>query len=318
MKKFAVTALCLLLSFSTAALSACEGGGGSSSGEQDENLIVTELLSDGGYKKGFYLRGVDPVSDSQPIKTVKFGEEDVVWGIDQWWSKYNLKNGSESLTETKYSLSDSSRTVEIDRENGVITLALNGAEEFDSANSEAPVKWPHLLLEQAIPDSFISDAEKIEAKLNFTIVKSDDYRGGSGLQAQFAWFIYLMNRNTESSGFGEFTYFGLNLFDSTKLYAPASYRQDTATGAGSFIYALGADEFMQKRVKVGTNCGFTFDILPEVKKCLTLAQSKGFMLNTKFEDLAITGMNIGWEIFDRWDESVAIFDISIEKTTKGE
>ena len=42
------------------------------------------------------------------------------------------------------------------------------------------------------------------------------------------------------------------------------------------------------------------------------------MINTKFEDLAITGMNIGWEIFDRWDERVAIFDISIEKTTKGE
>ena len=40
------------------------------------------------------------------------------------------------------------------------------------------------------------------------------------------------------------------------------------------------------------------------------------MTGTTVEDCSITGTNIGWEVFDRWDESITIFNMAIDKTVK--
>ncbi len=322
MKKFAVTALCLLLSFSTAALSACTDGGGSSSGSsssgKNDTPEIIECLTDPDFVNGFTVRGLDSATDSGVCKTVKFGDEAPAWTVAQWWSKNNLKDGEENLTETDYSLKDESKKIAINRKYHSITLALDGSKEFDNYNVIAPAKWPHLLLEQSVNNVTLVDAEKVEAKLDFTLTANEDLRGGNGvgLQAQFAWFIYIVDKNPESEGYGNFLWFGLNIFDSTKLYAPASSQQDTAGGLGNYIYALGANEFMKNRVKANVNNSFAFDILPSVKKGIAAAQANGFMQGTKIDDCVITGMNIGWEVFDRWNESITIFDISIAKTVK--
>ena len=62
---------------------------------------------------------------------------------------------------------------------------------------------------------------------------------------------------------------------------------------------------------VGKTTQIDFDILPYVQNALTAAQEKGFMPGTTLQDVAITGTNIGWEVFDRWNVSITINDIGI-------
>ena len=326
MKKFLTALICLILAFGCSACggndsesSSSSGGGDSSSSTAPEpEKEIVHCLTDFGFERGFNLRGLDSATDSGVVKTVKFTDEEPVWNVAQWWSKHNLKDGEESITDTVYSLKDQSKKVEINRKYGSITLEINASEEFETFNPVAPAKWPHFLIEQLIAKIPLADAEKLEAKLDFTITKNEDKRGagGYGFQSQFAWFIYIVDTNPKSEGFGNFLWFGLNIFDSTKVYAPASAQQDTAGGLGNFIYSLGANEFMEKRVKTNVNNRFSVDILPEIKTALETAQSKGFMTGTTVEDCSITGTNIGWEVFDRWDESITIFNMAIDKTVK--
>ena len=283
----------------------------------EEQVEKVSILKDRDFEKGFNLRGMSSATDSGIHKVIDYGTGSTpCWGMAQWWSKYNLKNGVETIEEDKYSLIDESKTIEVNRKYGSITMGIDGSKEFDSYNVVPPSQWPHLLIEQGITGAPLSDAEKLEATLDFTLTKNEDLRNSNGLgsQAQFAWFIYVQDTNPESEGYGNFLWFGLNIFDSTKLYAPKTNQQDMAGGPGNYIYALGAADFMSERVKVNKNIRFTIDILPHVGDALKKAQSEGFMVGTTVSDCSITGTNIGWENFDRWNESITLFDIDIVKT----
>lgn len=312
-KRLFICALAFVLTFPVVG---CGEQGEQSSQQQEEKKQTVSLLTDKSFEKGFNLLGLDSVTDAGIAKTIDYGTQSTpVWNMGQWWSKYNLKDGEEKITQDAYSLKDTSKTIEVNRKYGSLTLGLDGSKEFDSYNTVAPSKWPHLLIEQAIPSTSINEATKLEASLDFTLTVNEDKRDSNGLgfQAQFAWYIYIMDTNPESSGYGNFLWFGLNIFDSTKVYAAKSMQQDMAGGPGNYIYALGAADYMTERVKTNKNIRFTVDILPHIKSALEKAQSEGFMQGTTLADVSVTGMNIGWEIFDRWDESVTIFDMDIVK-----
>lgn len=317
-------AICMIVAAVTMfACAACGGDkptGGDIGNGGDESVAVN-CLKDRKYENGFNLHGLNSQTDAGVVKVIDYGTgSSPDWRICQWWSKFNLKDGTETLANDKYSLTDRSKTLEVNRKYGSITLGVDGSEEFASFNATPPQEWPHLLLEQVLDEPVsIADAESITASLDFTLTKNDNLRGGSvGCQAQFAWFIYIRDTNPASEGYGNFLWFGLNIFDSTKLYAPKMTQQDTAGGLGNYIYALGAADFMENRVKVNENNRFSVDILPHIEEALAKAQESGFMLGTSVDDCSIGGMNIGWEVFDRWDESVTIFDMDIVKTVKGE
>ena len=305
-------------------LSCCGGTTGSKEIEPEKEIESVQgqkenvsILNDGNFSNGFNLRGLDSSTDSGTCKVINYGTDSTPqWSMAQWWSKHNLKDGEEIIENDRYSLKDESKSVEVNRKYGTITLGLDGSKEFDTYNVIPPSKWPHLLIEQSISGAQVKDAEKIEAKLDFTLTVNEDLResNGVGSQAQFAWFIYIQDTNPESEGYGNFLWFGLNIFDSTKVYAPKTNQQDMAGGPGNYIYTLGAADIMTERVKVNKNIRFTVDILPHIKEALEKAQSDGFMLGTSVSDCSVTGTNIGWEVFDRWNESITIFDIDIVKT----
>ena len=327
MKKSLLAALSLILALLLCLAAACSGGNSNSSSDSSSDggadntepgNGVIHCLKDVGLHNGFLLLGMHPVNDTAVKKTVKFSDEEPTWSICQWWSKHNLATGEETDDGKQYLLKNQGKTLGINCEKVGVTLEVSGSNEFENYNEQAPVEWPHLLVHGATEPISLCDAEKIDASLYFTLTKSEDKRNsdGKGFQAQFAWFIYVKDVNPESAGYNNFLYFGLNIFDSTKVYAPASAQQDIANGPGSFIYALGANQFMQKRVKINVNNSFTYDILPEIKNSISVAQSNGFMQGSSFEDLAIIGINIGWEVFDRWDVSVTIYDMAIDKTVR--
>lgn len=300
------------------------GCGGKTGGEngtekpEDEKPeeIVTSILDDPDFSDGFLLKGMNSATDPGVAKVIDYGDPSNVpkWGMAQWWSKFNLKDGAETITEDDYVLEDVSKKVTLKRKKGALSLGLKGSEEFESFNGVPPATWPHLLIEQGFREElYLKDADRIDVTLDFTLTKSENLRGGNlGHHAQFAWFIYIVDTNPASEGFGNFLWFGLNIFDSTKAYAPASAQQDLAGGPGNFIYTLGAQTFMPDRVRVNRNNGFTVDILPHIDAAIKSAQQKGFMTGTSLKDCSVTGTNIGWEVFDRWDVGITLFDIGID------
>ena len=60
------------------------------------------------------------------------------------------------------------------------------------------------------------------------------------------------------------------------------------------------------------------DLIAAVEKGLAAAHEAGFMTNSELEDCSITGMNIGYEMFDVWDISTTIYDMGVSYTMKEE
>lgn len=281
-----------------------------------ERYRTISFIQDDKFEAGFDLKGLDSVSDFAVCKRIKYGKASIEpsWTLAQWWSQYNLKDGQETFENGIYQIKDESKTVKVDTNNHYVSLALDGSEEFASYNQVAPATWPHLLIEQTTDGMYwLKDSDIVDVGLTFTIDKSLNLRGGNvGCHAQFAWFIYVVDKNPESNGYNNFLWFGLNIFDSTKLYIQDSHRQDTAGGPGNYIYSLGNTTFIDGGVKVGKECSFNIDLKEHVEKALKTAQDNGFMIGSSADDCVITGMNLGWEVFDRFDVEATIKDIHID------
>ncbi len=288
---------------------------------EDPEIAIQErlgvnILKDSNFEYGFDLLGMDSVIDGTKVyKTVKFGEQDPVWKVGQWWSLYDHKDGNETNSDALYSLVDSHKSLTIDKAAHSLTLALDASQDIPHSSTTPPAKWPHFLIEQKIDRDAcpFKDAESVTAKLAFTVKKSNDCRDATGLHAQFSWFIYIVDTNPDSDGYNNFLWFGLNLYCPPNRATSPYSSQDMANGPGNFIYSLSSMDIFERNssVRVDRQVAFELDILPIVEEALTVARSRGFMIGTEVEDCSITGMNLGWEIFDRWDVSVCIDDIGI-------
>ena len=275
--------------------------------ETDEYL-GENVLADPTFRNGFQLLTVSGgLAKNLPGRDG--GVTTPVWQVAQWWCNHPLQDGTETITDTTYSITDASKEVTVDWSTGVLTMGLKASREMEQGST---TKWPHLLIEQAIPAVPLKDAESVTATVTFNILENTDMRvGGQGLHAQFSWFIYIQDRNPESEGYNNFLWFGLNLFNSVSIGTGPYAAQDTAGGPGNFIYSLGSSSLLDKRLWIGRPTEIKCDILPHIQKALETAQANGFMLGTELEDVSITGMNIGWENFDRWDVRVTIEDMGI-------
>ncbi|MFR6055749.1 MAG: hypothetical protein ACLUHK_04010 [Eubacteriales bacterium] len=325
LKKSLSLLLCLLFAFTFALFGCAEkggeqggpAGGGEEEGELPEEDLGVNVIADGTFKDGFNLLGTNSATDGTTVfKKIKYGSSlgSPKWKLCQWGTKYNLKDGDEKTLADRYTLSDRSKTLSVDMETFGVTLAVNAAEEYDSFNTSAPSVWPHFLVEQNFSQPVsVADAKSLTAKLDFKVDKSEDKRGGEGLHAQFAWFIYIVDQNPESEGYGNFLWFGLNIFAPPNEVAGGYSSQDTAGGLGNYIYSLSADTFMEEMPAAGKETHVSFDFLPYIESGLAAAKEKGFMPGTDLEDCYITGTNIGWEVFDRWDVSITIEEIGIYK-----
>ncbi len=287
-----------------------------------QERLGMNMLQDPNFTYGFEILGMDSVIDGTTVyKTVKLGEEQPVWQVGQWWAKYDIKDGAEENTDARYALSDGHKSLVINKSTHGVKLSLDASQDIAQSSTTPPAKWPHFLLQQTIADCPLKGAESVTAKLAFTVEKAEDKRNGDGLHTQFSWFIYIVDTNPESEGYHNFLWFGLNLYCPPNRTTFSYSSQDMANGPGNFIYSLSSTDIAGKAselsgytrgaVTLGEQASFELDLLPIVAEALAVAQSRGFMMGTTAEDCSITGMNIGYEIFDRWDVSISIDDIGI-------
>lgn len=297
-----------------------------SSSEESRNPYAGyyEYLHDIGFKSGFTVSSTVNGSGVSDIGKLRIAEgTSPVWSLAQWGSRYDIMNNAEILPVSEngahsfFSIpvdgTPAKRVVVYD--SGAVSLELNASLEYDSPRT-AFQTWPHLLLAQNWNGLLldVSRASDIRLIMDFSLDKFVDCMNGeenpSLHAAQFVWYVTLQNRNTNSAGYGEYLWFGLNLYDNRKDF-PAFYAA-LDNGTSAFIYQPDAHKIRSEAVEIGKIISIDFPLLDYAKSAFELARERNFMKNTQWSDIRIGSMNTGFEIPGTYDIAVTIYNMSIK------
>ncbi len=258
------------------------------------------------------------------------------WTFAQWHSRYDLRS-YESLKYTQkgmafelasYGAKDSNgnyipaKVLKVDTNIPSVYMELNAELEFDKPKEDGE-GWPHTLLSQDFSGELVhvSEQEEIKAHIEYKVTKFDDRMNGQADEAkhcaQLVWYVTLQNRNPDSEGFGQYIWFGFNLWDNrhsggvSPEYAAQDLGKEDATKA--FIYQPASTVFFEsKRMPtVGEQAKIAFNFLPLAKQSFELAKSRGYLPQTTWEDIYIGSMNFGWEVTGIYNVGVQIDTVGI-------
>lgn len=201
---------------------------------------------------------------------------------------------------------------------------VNGAAEYGGRWRAKGDPWPHLYLEQRIsgPGGHLGkDAPSLAAlaRLNFAINLKllHDQRPDSPQRdahthaAQFLFFLTVQNLNRQSKGYGDYYWFGINLYDDRKplttLYAAQDRGSAKKKGTDKFIYSLGLDAFTRQIVAKGDWVPVTGDLLPHILAGLQESWKRGYLTDSReLTDYKIGGAVLGWEVTGLNDVAIAV------------
>ena len=264
------------------------------------------LISDLNYSRGINLKG----SNSNDIETIKivspFGlaNLDPTWTMAQWGSRYNLKEVEPIKDDDGVTYSNLGKSISFKRENETtqITMKIFGSKEYSKPRISGE-DWPHLLLEQHFESpQLISKMEalnfNIDMKLLFSEMKLNPTEFNPDIHTtQFSIYLTVQNGNKESDGYGDFLWFGLHLYDYRydviEEYAAEDLGKEDASR--KFIYCPASTEVFKDKMKEGDWIYISKDIIEIVNNAFTIAQQRGFLKNSSYDDMYITTTNIGWE-----------------------
>ena len=273
------------------------------------------------------------------------------WNICQWASRYPFHDKDNTtdpfnyrFTEEgggKYLYENRSKTVEVDTSAGEIRLKLDANECYKYPRT-AGQEWPHLLLEQTMslasaPDknARICTARSVRAKLNVKMNDFIDYMGdtadGSLHSAMLIFYFFVSNLDPETKTFSDMLWFGMPIFDNRYAYtAEASFPDSGSKGSATekWIFNISSTEFFDPDNNLYDPTGKTIlkgewktvdvELLSLLKKGFESAQRAGYMARSRWENLYINGMYIGFELPGTYmlDMSIKNLDILLGQEEK--
>ncbi len=268
------------------------------------------------------LHHTDGLVTREPIKVFDFNKTAAAkpsWKLAQWCSRYNLANGKERVwDDASFEYSDEAKRVRVWKGKGKIELSLTASKEYTHARREGE-GWPHILIEQEFEENhFLSEIEEVVQAVDFTLTgfanMMDEQEQNQLHTVQFQWFIAVQNRNKNSKGYGDFFWFGLPFWDYPRYdYPPAFTAQDGGKeeNTGKFINIVDSKKFLSKPIKLGEQTQLEIPVYAWIKEGFKLAQERNFLKDSKWEDMCLGNMNLGFEVTGTFDVSVLINKIKI-------
>jgi len=126
--------------------------------------------------------------------------------------------------------------------------------------------------------------------------------------AQFSQYFTIQDNNKDSESYGDFFWFGLPFYDyryeNIELYAAQDIGKDDASN--KFIFSVASRNIFDGTLHDKQWITIDKDILPFIKEAFKTAQERGYLTGSKFEDLAITTMNTGWEVPGTFDCGIVL------------
>ena len=276
------------------------------------------LFADPYYKKGISCVDASGAVSGNLVFPTSSGTPS--WHFAQWASKYDIMdynkrsytNGGNTFTyESKGEKVNGNyvpgKILTVDSALGTVYMDLNAEVEYDAPRQDGE-GWPHTLLSQDFGDNLIHvpELDELVMSIDYTITKFDDCMGSTAVAsrhcAQLVWYVTLQNRNRSSEGYGQYVWFGLQLWDNrnsgkvVNQYAAEDAGKDDATHAfifnpaGSYYHPEGKAPVVNQRRKID------FNILECAQLAFNTAKERGYLGETEWNDIYVGGMNFGFEV----------------------
>ena len=285
-----------------------------------------QLIADPLFQQGFELLKPEPgkLVVAAVLRWPGAVGDAPVWRLAQWSSKHALEGAEPNDVSPAglVRLANSAKTVAVapaTHDDGVILLGVNGSVEYGDRARKQGENWPHLLVAQRFrKPPVIADVRKaiftISVRLRSSqLQRTPDYTP-SLHAAQFQVFFNVQNLNRASSGYGDFLYFGIPLYDS-RFRIPRAFRNPDQVG--KFIYTPSGDVYTSASVHDGEWVAVEKDILPLMLKGLDAAWDRGFLQGSRDRrDYRIAAMNMGWEVPGILDVLMQVRDLGLKVDVK--
>lgn len=271
-----------------------------------------ELVQDRAFKNGLILRGDNSSYPEAVGYFYPFGmsEKEPNWALAQWGTRNVMKDISPvTRNDSIIYQQDEKRIFFYPQKGGNMKI---GLEVFASKEYPVPRKpgedWVHLLLEQNFTKLILlktiqSIEYKIKAKLLFCNNRmGEEYRPDLHT-AQITLFLTVQNRVKDSPQYGDFFWFGLPLYDFRYEKIAEYGAQDLGKEDASkkFISTVASDELFHGSIHSMDWITIDKNILPLIKRSFETAQSRGYMKDSRWKDLCVSSMNLGWEVPGTFD-----------------
>ncbi len=277
-----------------------------------------EIIQDRNFQNGVRIQG-HTTSYPSPIDTLypfSHSTDTVYWLLPQWGSKHVMQHIMPIISNDTVIYHNNAKKVSFFKNKNQtveITLAVIASEEYDHPR-QMNEDWPHLLLEQYFYNPVkLNEAEKLiyktRCKLLYSTNKMGDQFNPDLHTTQISQYFTIQDSNKNSDSYGDFLWFGIPFYDYryeyTELYAAQDLGKDDASQ--KFIFSVASRNIFDGTVHDQQWITIDKDILPFIKEAFQTAQQRGYLTGSKFEDLVITTMNVGWEVPGIFDCAI-VFD----------
>lgn len=312
---------------------------GSTEKNPASNGSTYNLLQDPTFKNGFRALGLDASDGGANGRTIfnpLGGNGRQYWNLASGASRYAFGDMNytklEKLGNGVFRYVNPTKEFTFDTNTGAMVFTGITSKCYDAPRTGSE-PWFHLLIEQSFrtADSKVSELAKVQLSLSNRLTMFKDNMGSAfnpnAHAAQFLMYLMVSNRDSSSSDYNRYIWFGIPLFDNRYEWLDSSAMLDQGTmslmvGVGTrVLYEENGKNNCWKNGKINASSNaewssFSIDLLPKIKSALETAHYKGYLTNTTVDQLYITGMNMGWEIPGSYDATMEVKDFSIMVTKK--
>lgn len=290
----------------------------------------TQLITDPMFSRGFNLLGIRSIeTGTQVLDILNYGNSTAAppaWRLAQWGTRHSLKGAKlESTRPGEYRYANPGKAVTIDTQTGELVLAAFASNEYDSPRVPNQ-EWPHLLIEQYFHHRpLISELQELRMQLKVTLSQFTDQMTSETFDptlhaAQLQLYLMVQNCDTSSTSHGDYFWFGMALFDNREAVPKEAWHKDGGKQdtTHKFIYIMPSRTFLLRGLIDGIRASVDVDVLPYIIKARQLARAEGFLTGTADEQLAVTSMNLGWELPGTFDVEARVHDLALVAHTSKE
>lgn len=305
-------------------LGACGGTASTDTVVTDDIAEVRELIADRSFGAGVALSplSVETVTSgggfaATNVDTLHFGDSNgpTAWQMCQWWSRYDL-GGTPAVRTTEGTCYANAGKRVMRRDDGTLLLEVLGSAEYDAPRRDGEA-WPHLLVQQDFdPAPVVGAMSSLTLSMNLRVAYCRNAMESGYDEAlhtvQAPFYLHLRNTNRSSEDYGKALWVGIPTFDYRyeRLAATESVHWDT--GTATYIYTVpprsiwGDISFHDGRWHAVCR-----DILPAVRRALEAMRERGELTHSSADDMAVTGMNFGWEVPGTFDAAMEVRGMSL-------
>lgn len=310
--------------------------------EDEPKLVERELLFDKTFEQGIKISNLN--SQQVGYTWWKYGEangDEPFWQLGQYCdlattrANYDstlndLSLGNELFDIPAYGITGTdgdyftltnqsgSKYISVNTSTGEYNLCVDTTKEYvDQTTGECVVRksgedWVHMIIQQTPGVVYLDKVEAFIMELDFTITENTEYDNSIGA-SQFQWIFSIHDK---ASTLGDYMWFNVTLFDNRYEVFPGTklYDAGKADATGKFIYApTGTELFPESsgKVEIGKTYHVKLDLKEYMRAAFDIAKNSGALAESEWENMAVNGFNIGWEVSNLARVGVKIENMSL-------